>query len=282
MSVPGACDATTRPCGREPHPASRRKAPRDRRPRSAGRDQRLASDGGSHETVPCGFPLDDHFGRYRARQRAHVLLQGLQACRPNPSRDHSRESRLRHRPARRGEDRHPAPQSVDVRPRGSCACSVQPGPLRDLDRRTARLRQDKPPRPVGHRNPGPVAWLTADDGDNDPVVLLTDLAAAIDRVEPLGTDVFVAIASPQCRTGPWSVDCWPGCPDSRGLHIAIDDGIRITTRPCLDILAELVATCPRHRRWPSRTRADRASRSPRWQPGFDARDRPCRPCDGRE
>ena len=28
---------------------------------------------------------------------------------------------------------------------------------------------------------GPVAWLTADDSDSDPVVFLTDLAAAVDR-----------------------------------------------------------------------------------------------------
>ena len=36
----------------------------------------------------------------------------------------------------------------------------------------------------------PVAWLTADDSDNDPVVFLTDLALAIDRIEPLGPELF--------------------------------------------------------------------------------------------
>ena len=41
----------------------------------------------------------------------------------------------------------------------------------------------------------PVAWLTADDSDNDPVVFLTDLAAAIDRRVPLGAELFSAIAS---------------------------------------------------------------------------------------
>ena len=42
---------------------------------------------------------------------------------------------------------------------------------------------------------GPVAWLTADDSDSDPVVFLTDLATAIDRLEPLGPELFGAIAS---------------------------------------------------------------------------------------
>ena len=36
----------------------------------------------------------------------------------------------------------------------------------------------------------PVAWLTADDTDSDPVVFLTDLAAAIDRRVPLGAELF--------------------------------------------------------------------------------------------
>ena len=36
----------------------------------------------------------------------------------------------------------------------------------------------------------PVAWLTADDSDSDPVVFLTDLATAIDRLEPLGPELF--------------------------------------------------------------------------------------------
>ncbi len=39
-------------------------------------------------------------------------------------------------------------------------------------------------------NPGPVAWLTADDSDSDPVVFLTDLATAIDRLEPVGPELF--------------------------------------------------------------------------------------------
>ena len=40
-----------------------------------------------------------------------------------------------------------------------------------------------------------VAWLSCDDGDNDPVVLLSALAVALDRIEPIDPAVFGALAS---------------------------------------------------------------------------------------
>ncbi len=92
---------------------------------------------------------------------------------------------------------------------------------------------------------GPVAWLTADDSDSDPVMLLTDLAAAIDRVEPLGTEIFVAIASASVSTRAVVGRLLAGMSrPSEGVRIAIDDGYRIRSRSCLDILAELVAHLP--------------------------------------
>ncbi len=41
------------------------------------------------------------------------------------------------------------------------------------------------------------AWVSVDEGDNDPRVLLTYIAAALDAVEPVGQRVFDALASPQ-------------------------------------------------------------------------------------
>ena len=41
-----------------------------------------------------------------------------------------------------------------------------------------------------------VAWVSVDDGDNDPRVLLTYVAAALDAVQPVGQRVFDALASP--------------------------------------------------------------------------------------
>ena len=40
------------------------------------------------------------------------------------------------------------------------------------------------------------AWVSVDEGDNDPKVLLTYVAEALDAVEPIGRRVFDALASP--------------------------------------------------------------------------------------
>ena len=42
----------------------------------------------------------------------------------------------------------------------------------------------------------PFAWLSIDEGDNDPIVLLTYVAVALDRVAPVDPTVFDALASP--------------------------------------------------------------------------------------
>ena len=42
----------------------------------------------------------------------------------------------------------------------------------------------------------PFAWVSVDEHDNDPIVLLTYVAAALDRVSPLDPSVFDALASP--------------------------------------------------------------------------------------
>ena len=41
----------------------------------------------------------------------------------------------------------------------------------------------------------PFAWVSLDDGDNDPVALLTYVALALNRVEPLGGPVFSALSA---------------------------------------------------------------------------------------
>ena len=40
------------------------------------------------------------------------------------------------------------------------------------------------------------AWVSVDEGDNDPKVFLSYVAAALDAVEPVGRRVFDALASP--------------------------------------------------------------------------------------
>ncbi len=46
------------------------------------------------------------------------------------------------------------------------------------------------------RNGQAFAWVSVDEGDNDPKVLLSYLAAALDAVEPIDERVFDALASP--------------------------------------------------------------------------------------
>jgi LuxR family maltose regulon positive regulatory protein len=46
------------------------------------------------------------------------------------------------------------------------------------------------------RSQRPFAWVSVDEEDNDPIVLLTYVAAALDRISPLDPAVFDALASP--------------------------------------------------------------------------------------
>ena len=46
------------------------------------------------------------------------------------------------------------------------------------------------------RNGQAFAWVSVDEGDNDPRVLLTYVAEALDAIEPVGDRVFDALASP--------------------------------------------------------------------------------------
>ena len=91
----------------------------------------------------------------------------------------------------------------------------------------------------------PVAWLTADDSDSDPVVLLTDLAMAIDRLQPVSPELFRAIASASMSKLTVVGRLLAGMSLPSGpVRIAIDDAHRITSRDCLDILAELINHLP--------------------------------------
>ncbi|MGN6793012.1 MAG: hypothetical protein ACTHJW_11580, partial [Streptosporangiaceae bacterium] len=46
------------------------------------------------------------------------------------------------------------------------------------------------------RNGQAFAWVSVDEADNDPKVLLSYVAAALDAVEPIDKRVFDALASP--------------------------------------------------------------------------------------
>jgi LuxR family maltose regulon positive regulatory protein len=46
-----------------------------------------------------------------------------------------------------------------------------------------------------------VAWLSCDEEDNDPVVLLSALAVALDRIGPVDPAIFSALALSRARRG---------------------------------------------------------------------------------
>ena len=47
------------------------------------------------------------------------------------------------------------------------------------------------------RDARPFAWVSVDERDNDPFVLLKHVAAALDRIEPLGAHVTEAFERPE-------------------------------------------------------------------------------------
>ena len=71
-------------------------------------------------------------------------------------------------------------------PAGAVVCVVAP-PGYGKTTLLAQWAQRK-----GHR----VGWITVDSHDNDPAVLLTYLAVALDRIAPIDLEVFKVLASP--------------------------------------------------------------------------------------
>ena len=89
-----------------------------------------------------------------------------------------------------------------------------------------------------------VAWLTADDADNDPVLLFSYLAAALDRILPLDPDVFAAIRSGAVSTRATVGELLSAIAARAPLLMVIDDAHRITDRACLDALGLLIGYVP--------------------------------------
>ena len=89
-----------------------------------------------------------------------------------------------------------------------------------------------------------VAWLSVDARDNDPTVLLTYLAVALDRVERIEPQVFRSLASR--GAGLASITALVGSIASRQapLALVLDHSEALTNRGCRDILAELALRLP--------------------------------------
>ena len=89
-----------------------------------------------------------------------------------------------------------------------------------------------------------VAWVSCDDGDNDPVVLLSALAVALDRIEPIDPAVFWALAS--SGAGITVVPRFVSVIASMRLPVTVvlDHTEAVTNKGCLNTIAELVLHLP--------------------------------------
>src|SRR5580693_1413455 len=89
-----------------------------------------------------------------------------------------------------------------------------------------------------------VAWVSCDDGDNDPVVLLSALAVALDRIEPIDPAVFWALAS--SGAGITAVPRFVSAIASMRLPVTVvlDHTEAVTNKGCLNTIAELVLHLP--------------------------------------
>jgi LuxR family transcriptional regulator, maltose regulon positive regulatory protein len=97
------------------------------------------------------------------------------------------------------------------------------------------------------RKQGRVGWVSADDRDNDPAVLLAAIAVAIDRVEPIDPidpTVFRALMSPAAAvTVPARLASAIAAMDLP-VTLVVDHLEAVTNRPCLDAISQLALDLP--------------------------------------
>jgi LuxR family transcriptional regulator, maltose regulon positive regulatory protein len=125
-----------------------------------------------------------------------------------------------------------------------------------------------------------VAWVSCDDADDDPVVLLSALAAALDRVEPVDQTVYWALAS--SGAGITVVPRFVSAIASvrPPVNLVLDHMEAVTNKQCLDTIAEF-APAPAGGMAPRAGFADRcpAAHGPAACPRRDHRAHRRRSCD---
>ena len=91
-----------------------------------------------------------------------------------------------------------------------------------------------------------VVWLSLDARDNDPIVFLTHLAVAIDRVEPLDRRVLAALSSPGVSVVSTVLPRLASAVASitQPIVVLLDDVHHLVERACLDAIAELADRLP--------------------------------------
>jgi len=97
------------------------------------------------------------------------------------------------------------------------------------------------------RKGGRVAWVSVDRRDNDPVVLLSYVAVALDRVEPIGPEVFQALAGPGVSVLATVVPRLASAVSAMTEPVAmvLDHVELLDNREYLDAVAELAVRLPK-------------------------------------
>jgi LuxR family transcriptional regulator, maltose regulon positive regulatory protein len=92
-----------------------------------------------------------------------------------------------------------------------------------------------------------VGWVTVDERDNDPVVLLTYLAVAVDRVEPIDQGVFGALAAPGASVLGTALPRLAAAVAAltQPVDLVVDNVEALDNPQCLDAIVELAAHLPR-------------------------------------
>jgi LuxR family maltose regulon positive regulatory protein len=91
-----------------------------------------------------------------------------------------------------------------------------------------------------------VGWVSVDRRDNDPVVLLTYIAAALDRVGPIDSGVFQALTAPGVSVAGTAVPRFVSAVSTMTDPVALVlDHVELLENPaCLDAVAELALALP--------------------------------------
>jgi LuxR family maltose regulon positive regulatory protein len=96
------------------------------------------------------------------------------------------------------------------------------------------------------RKGGRVTWVSVDRRDNDPVVLLTYIAVALDRVEPIDQEVLQALAAPRVSVVATVVPRFASAISAMTEPVAVvlDHVELLDSQECLDAVAELAMRLP--------------------------------------
>jgi LuxR family maltose regulon positive regulatory protein len=93
---------------------------------------------------------------------------------------------------------------------------------------------------------GRVAWVGVDRHDNDPIVLLTHVAAAVDRVEPINPEIFRMLSAPSAAVAATIVPRFAAALSAitEPVAVVLDNLESLEDRQCLDVVAGLGAQFP--------------------------------------